>query len=198
MPITYDEDITVDLQNVVNVGNVVNDGLGDDLRTAFRKINLAFATLDNTGSITAENLGIAGTGLFRRKIGNVLQFKSLIEGQGITIDGNSPDSVTISTRAITSIDTDTTAVGPVSGSIAINGVAAQGGSRPDIEVSGNGSFITIRTLVPIYDTLATFDFGTFSGIVNNPIQLSLAFSNIDFGTILEPSTVNLDLGPIVV
>jgi hypothetical protein len=29
----------------INIGNVVNDGLGDDLRTAFEKVNANFADL---------------------------------------------------------------------------------------------------------------------------------------------------------
>jgi hypothetical protein len=70
----------------INVGNVVNDGSGDDLRTAFVKVNDNFAELnDRQGQDnTASNVG-AGTGLFKEKIGVDLRFKSIVPGDGITI-----------------------------------------------------------------------------------------------------------------
>jgi hypothetical protein len=39
----------------INIGNIVNDGLGDDLRTAFEKVNANFATLNNDLTITTTN-----------------------------------------------------------------------------------------------------------------------------------------------
>ena len=44
-----------------NIGNVVNDGLDDDLRTAFEKVNTNFTDLSTQLTITATNVGAAGT-----------------------------------------------------------------------------------------------------------------------------------------
>jgi hypothetical protein len=40
----------------INIGNVVNDGLGDDLRTAFQKVNANFTALDAELSVTGKNI----------------------------------------------------------------------------------------------------------------------------------------------
>ena len=51
----------------INIGNVVNDGLGDDLRTAFEKVNANFADLSTQLTITASNVGAVGVGVFKEK-----------------------------------------------------------------------------------------------------------------------------------
>jgi len=70
----------------INVGNVVNDGSGDDLRTAFVKVNDNFAELDNRHgeANTASNIG-DGEGLYKTKVGTNLEFKSLVAGSGIDL-----------------------------------------------------------------------------------------------------------------
>ena len=52
------------IQNI-NIGQFANDGTGDDIREAFRKINENFDELDlrEPESTTASNLG-TGTGIF--------------------------------------------------------------------------------------------------------------------------------------
>ena len=40
----------------INIGNIVNDGLGDDLRTAFQKVNANFSDLDAQLRITGLNV----------------------------------------------------------------------------------------------------------------------------------------------
>jgi hypothetical protein len=79
----------------INVGNVVNDGSGDDLRTAFVKVNDNFAELvDIHGEAnTASNVG-TGIGLFKEKVVSDLRFKSIVAGTGITVTGNS-NTITI-------------------------------------------------------------------------------------------------------
>jgi len=85
---------------LINVGNIANDGTGDDLREAFIKINQNFEELDlrDDEQTTASNLGTIGEGLFSQRINYDLQFKSIIPGQninltstdtGITIDADS-------------------------------------------------------------------------------------------------------------
>jgi hypothetical protein len=52
----------------INIGNVVNDGLGDDLRTAFQKVNANFTDLSAQLTITATNVGAVGVGVFKEKV----------------------------------------------------------------------------------------------------------------------------------
>lgn len=85
---------------LINVGQVANDGTGDDLREAFIKINQNFEELDlrDDEQTTASNLGQIGEGIFAQRLNYDLQFKSLVPGQnislsstdtGITIDADS-------------------------------------------------------------------------------------------------------------
>jgi hypothetical protein len=58
--------------NSVNVGSAANDGTGDDLRTAFQKVNANFGFMSNTGfnagNILVSNELDAGTA----NVGNVI------------------------------------------------------------------------------------------------------------------------------
>ena len=62
----------------INIGNVVNDGLGDDLRTAFEKVNANFTDLSTQLTITATNVGATGVGVFKEKVGADLKFKKFL------------------------------------------------------------------------------------------------------------------------
>ena len=71
----------------INIGNIANDGTGDDLREAFIKVNNNFTELNtNIVNTTTEgaNLG-TGTGIFAQRSDNTLQFKSISAGSGISI-----------------------------------------------------------------------------------------------------------------
>lgn len=209
---------SVDYNKVVNIGNIVNDGLGDDLRTAFEKVNFAFQELNNSISNTAANVG-TGIGIFRRKNGDTLEFKRITAGAGITIRdesdaGGITGTVKISTTpSFVNIETDAGIVTSGSNpSISIKGAVAPGypsatfehpfgypsGTVKDIEVSASGANISVQNRLPVSEILTSFDFGPLDGKYINAIQLCLAASNIDFGTINQPGTINLDCGGIVV
>lgn len=83
----------------INLGTAVNDGTGDDLRTAFEKVVANFQYLNNqiTVPVTAENLGVyASQGLFKEKTNTVLKFKSVAAGDNIEIQ-TTDDTLFIST-----------------------------------------------------------------------------------------------------
>lgn len=190
----------------INIGNVVNDGLGDDLRTAFQKVNANFSELNSTLTITASNLGTTSKGVFKEKVGNELQFKGLVEGNYITIDDSSPAVLVINNSMPDSfykIDTDSGILEAKNatnrGHITLQGSAAPGSttSRKDIEVSAFGSTITIKTIIPVVDILTSYDFGNITGSYNNSIQTLYAASNMDFGTITLPGRLDLDCGGIL-
>ena len=61
----------------INLGNYANDGTGDDLRTAFDKVNKNFASLDTEFTILGgANVG-TGTGIYADRNGVNLEFKTL-------------------------------------------------------------------------------------------------------------------------
>jgi len=80
---------------LVNIGRIANDGTGDDLREAFIKINRSLEDLDLRidDKTEGENVG-SGTGVFYRRDGYNLQFKSL----------TSTDSTIAFTDNVTSVD----------------------------------------------------------------------------------------------
>ena len=80
---------------LVNIGRIANDGTGDDLREAFIKINRSLEDLDLRidDKTEGENVG-SGTGVFYRRDGYNLQYKSL----------TSTDSTIAFTDNVTSID----------------------------------------------------------------------------------------------
>ena len=186
----------------INIGNQVNDGLGDDLRTAFQKVNANFSELSAQLTITAVNLGTTGTGVFKDKVGAELQFKKLVSGTKIFLDDTGDTIVVNSTApdAFVRIDTDSGNVqSSANQNITFGGAAAPGSvtSRKDIEVTAFGSTVLFKTIIPVTDILESYDFGKITGVQNNAIQALYAASNMDFGTITLPGRFDLDCGTIV-
>jgi len=180
----------------INIGNVVNDGLGDDLRTAFEKVNANFSDLSTQLTITGANTGEVGSGVFKQKVGTELQFKKLISGTKILLDEQA-DTITINNTApFAFFRFDTNSGSITAGSGNSNGqITIQGGD--DIDVTAVGSVVTVNNVIPVTNILTTFDFGFISGSFASTTQLALAASNIDFGTITLPGTLDLECGGIV-
>jgi len=87
------------LQNI-NVGNIANDGSGDDLREAFNKINNNLLYLENATLeplVEGNNLGGSGEGIYASKDPNTLNFKELIGGNNVSLSSNN-DSITINSE----------------------------------------------------------------------------------------------------
>lgn len=179
----------------INIGNVVNDGLGDDLRTAFQKVNANFAELNASLTVTASNVGTTGVGIFKEKVGEDLRFKKLVAGNKMFLE-ELTDSIIITNEqpdSFTRIDTN-------------NGVVLAN-NEPEITIQGaNGAenittsvvnaVISIDTTLPVTSILTTFDFGPINNSFQYSTQLALSAANIDFGTITNPGTINLDLGTL--
>ncbi len=186
----------------INIGNVVNDGLGDDLRTAFQKVNANFSDLSTQLTITASNVGETGVGLFKEKVGADLRFKKLVSGTKMLIDET--DNVVIVNNtapdAFTRIVTDSgQVVASTYQEITYAGQAAPGSvtSRKDIEVTATGSTVYFKNIIPVTDILTSYDFGTITGNYNNAMQVMYQSSNIDFGTITLPGRLDIDCGGIL-
>lgn len=81
---------------IINVGQIANDGTGDDLREAFIKINQNFEELDlrDDEQTTASNIGSVGEGIFAQRLNYDLQFKKLVPGSNITLT-STDETVTV-------------------------------------------------------------------------------------------------------
>lgn len=82
----------------INVGNIANDGTGDDLREAFIKVNENFDDVNSrltTSTVGVENIGITGEGVYAQTVDKILQFKKLVPGTNTTLTSNG-DTITIS------------------------------------------------------------------------------------------------------
>jgi hypothetical protein len=191
----------------INIGNQVNDGLGDDLRTAFQKVNANFSELSTQLTITVGPAGSSTTGvsIFAEKVGAELKFKNLVSGTKILLNDTGETIVINNTApdAFTRFDTDsgqiTAGIGNTNGQITLTGSAAPGSvtQRKDIEITVSGSTVNFKTIVPVTDILTSYDFGSITGVYNYAMQVAYAASNIDFGTILLPGRLDLDCGTIV-
>jgi len=85
----------------VNLGTYANDSTGDDLRTAFTKVNANFAELDTIVAVNGANLG-TGTGVFASKVddpglGNLLNFRSIAVGSNLTLS-LANNTITVNTQ----------------------------------------------------------------------------------------------------
>jgi hypothetical protein len=177
----------------INIGNVVNDGLGDDLRTAFQKVNANFSDLNSTLTITGSNVGITGSNVFKQKVNNNLEFRSLVSGTKMSLVETDTSILLNSTAPDAFVRIDTNA-GSVEAST-YEQITIQGGK--DVDVTAFGSVVTVNTILPVTQILTYVDFGPITGQFENSIQLALASANIDFGTIVEPSRFALDCGTII-
>lgn len=152
----------------IQIGAYANDGTGDDLRTAFQKVNANFTSLfSDLGVAGAANLG-NGESVFAQKntTTNNLEFKSLVAGSGVTL---ASDATTVTINAgITRIEQDT--LPKLGGDLNLNGH----------NIIGNGD---IRTTV----------FGHNVDDMYNAIQV-LSGGDLDFGPILGSSASTFDFG----
>jgi hypothetical protein len=181
---------------------VVNDGLGDDLRTAFEKVNANFSELSAQLTITVGTAATTGIDIFKEKVGAELVFKGLVSGTKMLLDDTGDNIIVNNTApdAFIRFDTDSGSVLASSfQQLTLQGTAAPGSttSRKDIEVTASGSSIRFKTIVPVTDILTSYDFGFINGQFNNAMQALYAASNMDFGTATLPGRLDLDCGTIV-
>ena len=89
----------------INIGQVANDGSGDDLREAFVKVNNNFTELSNRipEQTTASNLGTVGEGVFAQKVTYDLQFKKIKAGGNVTVTSDSNNVIISSVGGLQSL-----------------------------------------------------------------------------------------------
>ncbi len=190
-----------DLQTI-NIGNLANDGLGDDLRTAFEKVNANFSDLNDELSVSVVNLSETGVGVFKEKVGSELRLRSITGGRRITVTERD-DAVEVASStpdAFTRFDTDAGFIDAgTKAAIYVQGTNAPDSETliKDIEVTTDGTNgLLLKTIIPVTEYLQTYDFGYLKNTYDNAIQLAMTASNIEFGTLTIDSDLELDCGGI--
>lgn len=142
----------------INLGGYANDGTGDDLRTAFTKVNANFALLDAEAAISsAVNLG-TGIGIFADKNAVNLEFKSLTSTDGSILFTSTAQTVNL--KSVTNLFNDT--LPSLSTNLNLNNFHTYGG---DIQNTIYGQDPNIATglfsaIMPTTNLVA--DFGTIT------------------------------------
>ena len=145
--------------DTILIGNYANDGTGDDLRTAFQKVNANFAFLDAEAAINnAQNLG--GVGLFAQASAANLQFKGLTSTDtSVTI---TPTSTTVNLAARTRLNTDPNPT--LAADLNLNGYVVKATNGGDIQSTVyNFSVPNIQYLLALLleSNSLSMDMGTF-------------------------------------
>ena len=179
------------IQNI-NIGNIANDGTGDDLREAFRKVNENFDELDlrSPESTTAANIG-SGVGVFNGKVGDQLQFNNLLAGNKISVQAVAGNNIEIRTDLAGVVY-----VTDAGGSTITDGATLRIQGGPGITTAMVGGTITIQSDVAGGAITDGFDYGLIEGQIDNAIDYITQVQDIDYGPIDNPYTWTSDFGSI--
>jgi hypothetical protein len=175
----------------INLGNYANDGTGDDLRTAFTKVNANFATLSTSVAISdGTSLG-AGAAIFKDKSSANLEFRSLTSTDStVSLTTN---ATTIDLQAITRVNLDTSP--SLGADLALNGHRITGSGDVRTTIWGlDARLLNSLIAVIIEKGLIRVDLGSFispTGSENSATGFSL-----DFGSFTSPITNTVNFGTI--
>ena len=114
----------------VNLGSYANDGTGDDLRTAFTKVNSNTEELDLTRVVSATNLGL-GAEIFKDKVNKNLQLRKINAGINITVTQNANDITIATPDSINNLVEDTSP--QLGGNLDLNNFNILGTGNVDID-----------------------------------------------------------------
>ena len=195
----------------INIGNNANDGLGDNLRTAFEKVNANFTELSAVAnaitsvSITAP-ANPSGYSIFTGLENSSLKFKDLTAGRNISFH-ETPNSVIIANSAsmFTKVATATSEINSAltstlkfAGDDDISITLTQPVPSTDIPPGETiPGVVNVRSNVPIGQIIKTYDFGQLNTASDNVFQLFLATTIIDFGTLTSPTSLSIDMGALL-
>lgn len=160
----------------INLGTYANSSTGDDLRTAFEKVNANFQFLDLTSAVDAVNLG-SGTGVYSSKSGDYIQLKSLVAGTDMVITGTASE-ITLSSLIDITRDTAPALGGNLvlnsynvtgTGNINITGSVTSTGNNViggDVAVNGGDLTTTATTFNLVNNTATTVNFASAANFLN--------------------------------
>lgn len=210
---------------LINIGQIANDGTGDDLREAMIKINQNFEELDlrDDEQTTASNLGSIGEGVFFNRVNYDLQFKKIAGGDNITLSADNEKIVINSSNVVTDItvnaDTgsvvlDTSSSIDISGGDGISTSIVDGvltiineyvseiveDTTPQLGGNLDAQGFNILNAGTVTGSFAGNLTGNVTGLVNgvDPAATAYYFSNIDLGNISLNITNIIELLAITV
>ena len=176
----------------INLGNYANDGTGDDLRTAFEKVNANFTQLGATVSIAnGANVGL-GTGIFAQRNLTTLEFKTFTSADNSVEFTSNTTNVNLKANTILANDNSP----ELSADLSLNGNSIKAINGGDIQAPIYGIDIKIiNSLMSILieTNQVSVDFGTYlrpTGVASGAYGY-----NVDMGSFLNPALENdLDFG----
>jgi hypothetical protein len=168
----------------IEIGNLVNDGLGDDLRTAFQKVNNNFNYLTTQLTVSGQNIGSTGVGIFKQKTNELLELKKIAPGDDtiVVLDDTATNTVKITSplrNVFTSVGTPN---GPVAATSPTGSFSLAAGSN--IEISKSGQTITIGAILVSSDLTTDLDlnnndiFGTGDIDINGTVTANNFVGNV--------------------
>jgi hypothetical protein len=176
----------------IDLGNVVNDGLGDDLRTAFAKVNNNFDYLSQELTVTGLNIGTSGVGIFKQKINENLELKKLVAGDAtvVIVDDTANNTVKFTAPLQNVFTSVVTPQGAVSATTSTSSFSLVEGSN--INITKSGSNITISANLLSTDLLGNLDLNQNSIIGPGSIDITGEITADNFvGTVHD-----IDIRPI--
>ncbi len=191
----------------INLGNYANDGTGDDLRTAFKKVNENFELVGGTlGIINGENLG-SGVAVFKQRdnANLTLEFKTLTSTDN-SIEITSTDN-TVNLKGLSLLENDPSP--SLTADLELNGNNITTGSEGYGDVRTTVWGIDVRNLNSLMEMFiqagtVTLDFGSIiDGTTGTPdapanvVDLNGNYPNWLGFSVPDPSGINLNFGSIV-
>lgn len=181
----------------INIGNYSNDGTGDDLRTAFQKVNANFSALSSEVTIAnATNLGGVvdnGAGIFAQRTDANLEFKTLVCDDNSISFSSDTDLVTLRSKTTLLNDPSPT----LNANLHLNGHNITGSG--DIQSSVFGYDVSlIQSLLSVLlatNTNINVNMGTIEQPTGKTSE-NLSGLSLDFGTIVLPTKNTIDFGQI--
>ena len=150
----------------VNLGSYANDGTGDDLRTAFTKVNDNTAELDLTRVVSAVNLGL-GAEIFKDKVAKNLQLRKINAGINITVTQNANDISIATPDSINNLVEDTSP--QLGGNLDLNNFIVLG--TGNIEIAG---VVKATNLTASSLTATRVTFAGTAGLLSDSAGLTFA------------------------
>lgn len=173
----------------INLGTVINDGTGDDLHEAFRKVkgNLEFLYSNSNVPVTGANLG-SGAPVFSAKNGGNLEFRSIVAGSNMAVTYNGT-SITVSTTGTITANLTGNVTGNLTGNVTGNVVGR-------IRTGGLEALNPFVDVSDLNRTINTFDYGSIVVTFTNPIRYLMHEVGTDMGSITTPNPIGIDAGTI--
>jgi hypothetical protein len=177
----------------IDVGNTINDGTGDDLRSAFIKINQNFQTLDNV-ALSAINLGTAGAEVYAENVNGVATYRKLVAGTSVVLE-QLENTIVINA---TPDDSRFVVTGDTSSLIAGNGINLniQGANGIVVGAEENSSTITITGGVAVLTETLDADSNTIDnvGTLTAANMVPTNINGFDYNTIIGRYVEGFDFG----